>query len=71
MSEEYYDGRVSTELERLRWLQEYGWMEAAQDNDVRDWREKMRFLQDRIVGGIENDMERAKKREESPGWGFA
>ena len=64
---DYYDGSVRTELRRLRWLQEYAWMEAQNDDDVPDRREKLRFLQDHIVGGIENDADDAmSERDHRP-----
>ena len=61
---DYYDVSVSDELRRLRWLQEYAWMEAQNDDDVPDRREKLRLIRNRILDRIEREVERDKRREE-------
>ena len=69
---------INNNLERLRWVQEYEWIQANQGppGDARSIseRDKASYLRNSIIGGIENDMEGAKKREEAvkkpPGQGI-
>ena len=60
---------INNNLERLRWVQEYEWIQANQGppGDARSIseRDKASYLRNSIIGGIENDMEWAKKREEA------